>query len=139
MHCALRPYHAATDLNFVFKAWISSYERSPWAGTIPAHLTYDIHKATIIQLMQRGMRITMAVNPDDHNQILGFLAHEPGLVHYLFVKDLFRRQGVASNLLASANFDRTAPLLTSFRTPDAKYLGKLLHRPGLARRKAAYP
>jgi hypothetical protein len=137
--CAFRPYAPATDLPFLFKAWISSYEKSPWAGTIPSHLGYDIHKATIHQLLLRGMKVTMAVNPDDDQQILGFLAHEPGLLHYVFVKDLFRRQGVATKLLADANFDRTQPLLTSFRTPDAGYLGKLVHRPGLARRKAAYP
>jgi GNAT superfamily N-acetyltransferase len=139
MQIAFRPYNPATDLQFLFKAWISSYEKSPWAGTLPQHLSYSVHKATINQLIARGISVTMAVNPEDPDQILGFVAAEPGLLHYIFVKDLFRRQGVASKLMASANFDRSQPLLHTFRTPDARYLGKLIHRPGLARRKAAYP
>jgi hypothetical protein len=138
---AIRAYDALTDRNFVYKAWISSFERSEWAGVMPAHVFYDLHKITINQLIARGMKIAMAVNPDDDQQIIGFLAYEPGLVHYCFCKDPFRQQGVASLLLAYANFDRSRPILASFRTDDARYLSKgrtLRHRPELARRKAAY-
>lgn len=139
MICAFRPYNPTTDVAFLYAAWIGSYEKSPWAGVLPGHAAYSIHKATIALLLQRGMKVTMAVNPDDDQQILGFIAREPGLLHFVFVKDMFRQQGIASALLTSAGFDRTQPLLHTFRTLDARYLGRLVHKPGLARRKAAYP
>jgi hypothetical protein len=136
--CAARPYNPATDLQFLFSAWIGSYRDSPWAGCLPSHLGYSVWKATINQLIARGMQITMAANPDDPDQLLGFIAYEPGLLHYVFCKDIFRRSGVASFLMADAKLDRQN-LLCTFRTADARYLGHLTHRPALARRKAAYP
>lgn len=144
MNLAFRPFQPS-DTAFLYAAWIGSYEKSPWAGVLPQHAAYTIHKATIAQLFARGMAVSMAVNPDDHDQIIGFIAYEPGrlnessLLHFVFVKDLFRRSGVAIQLLAFANFDRNN-LLHTFRTADARYLGKrMVHKPGLARRKAAYP
>lgn len=135
---AFRPYEASTDAPFVFRSWISSFERSPWAGVIPSHVFYDLTKIAINQLIARGTQIILAVNPDDDQQILGFVAFEKDLLHYCFVKDVFRRSGIATQLMAFANLDRSH-LLHTFRTHDAKYLGKLVHRPGLARRKAGYP
>jgi hypothetical protein len=102
------------------------------------HAAYAIHKVAIVQLLARGMKVVMAVNPSDPDQIIGWIAFEPGLLHFVFVKDILRRSGVAKQLMASANFDPSQPVLHTFRTPDAKYLGKLVHRPRLARRKAAY-
>ncbi len=127
-------------MHFVFKAWISSFEGSPWAGVVPAHVYYDIAKMSINQLLHRGMKIALAVNPDDDNQIIGFIAYESSgpLLHYLFVKDLFRGEGVAKALLAFAGFDPSGPVFHTFRTPDLSKLRRMVHRPGFARRKAPY-
>lgn len=135
-----RPYDPDTDLHFVYRSWVNSYRDSEWAGCLPQHLSYPVYSAAITQLLKRGMRITMAVNPDDRDQILGFIAFEPGLLHYVFVKSIFRRQGVATSLMACANFDRSAgPVLGTFRTHDARHLGAIVFKPHLARRKAGYP
>jgi hypothetical protein len=131
-----RAYKAGPDTAFLFSAWIGSYRDSPWAGTLPQHLATPVHKATINQLLARGMRVVMAVNPDDADQILGFIAYEPGVLHYIFVKDVFRRQGIAGGLLALAGFDRDQQLTYTFRTADvAKLKCSREHRPELARRK----
>lgn len=137
---ALRAYDQATDLSFLFKAWLSSYRKSERAGVIPDHLFYPVHKAAINQLIARGMRITMAVSPDDRDQILGFIAYEPGpILHYIFVKDFVREQGVASLLLASANFAPDGPIFHTYWTSDLKRRFKnTVHKPGFARRKLPY-
>jgi GNAT superfamily N-acetyltransferase len=137
---AFRPYRPSTDIGFLFAAWIGSYKTSDWAGVVCDHVTYAIHKATINQLLARGMKVVMAVNPDDEDQILGFVAYEVGpVLHFCFVKDVFRRQGVAKQLLEAAGIDRTGPVFHTFRTDDARYLGRRLrHRPEFARRKRPY-
>lgn len=137
---AFRAYLPKTDIGFLFSSWIGSYEGSPWAGTIPQHLSTAIHKATIMQLMQRGMKIVMAVNPDDDDQILGFIAYESSgpILHYVFVKSLLRGEGVAKALLAFAGFSPDGPVFHTFRTPDLNKLRRMVHRPGFARRKAPY-
>ncbi len=133
---ALRSYDPATDRDFVYKAWLSSYKRSDHAGMIPDHLYYPVYGAVVAWLLGRGMQINLAVSPDDRDQILGFIAYEPRVLHYAFVKDFVRRQGVASILLASANFSPASPLFCTFWTPDAKHLGKrVVHKPSLGRRK----
>lgn len=140
MPIAIRAYEPSTDRNFVYKAWISSYRGSDRAGVIPDNVVYALTRITINQLINRGMKIAMAVSPDDPDQILGFIAWEaPGpILSYLFVKDLFRRQGVATLLKAYANFAPGQPVFHTFWTPDVKHLGKTVHVPGFARRKLAY-
>ena len=136
---ALRAYDPATDRNFVFQSWINSYRNSDRAGVLPDHVFYPLHKIVINQLLARGMKITMAVSPDDRDQILGYIAYEPSVLHFVFLKDFVRRQGAASLLLASAHFDRTKPIFHTHWTADVKYLGKhMVHRPGFARRKLPY-
>jgi hypothetical protein len=137
---AIRPYDPGTDKKFVTSSWVGSWHGSKWAGVMPNDLTYKIHFVVIDRLLANGMKILMAVNPDNRDQILGFLAYEPDVVHYCFVKSLFRHQGVASFLLASANFDRSGPLLASFKTTDSKWLSatrRISHKPQLVRKRAS--
>ncbi len=139
---AIRAYRPDGDMPFVYKAWITSYRTSDRAGTVPDHVFYALTKIAINQLLARGMKIALAVSPDDDDQILGFIAYEaPGpVLHYCFVKDMFRRQGVASLLTAYANFAPDGPLFCTHWTEGAAlWLGRrLVHRPGFARRKLAY-
>jgi hypothetical protein len=136
---AIRGYDRTTDEAFVYKAWITSYRSSDRAGVIPDHVFYSLTKITINQLLARGMKIAMAVSPDDRDQILGFIAWEhPGpILHYCFVKHFVRQRGVATLLKAYANF-ASAPLFATFWTEDARHLGQVIHRPGFARRKHPY-
>src|SRR5690606_22906505 len=62
---AFRAYRPGPDTAFLFSAWIGSYRTSDRAGTIPDDIAYAIHKASIHRLLQRGMQVTMAVNPED--------------------------------------------------------------------------
>jgi hypothetical protein len=132
---AMRP----SDEPFVYAAWIGSYRTSAQAGVVPNHLFYAVTKAAVKQLLARGMRVVLAVNPDDDDQLLGFVAYEPGVLHYIFVKDLVRRCGVATALLAFAGFQSDAPVLHTFWTPDARFIGeRRIHRPDIARRRQSY-
>lgn len=127
---AFRQYNPTTDLPWVFSSWLGS---ARWNDVCPAHLQTSIRKASVHQLLKRGMQIVLAVNPDDHDQFIGFIAFEPGLLHYIFVKNIFRRQGVATALMACANFDRTGTVLHTFSTPEARHLAKRMTcRPRLA-------
>lgn len=127
---AYRPYAPTSDLPWVFASWLGS---ARWNDVVPAHLQTSIRKAAVHQLLKRGMQIVLAVNPDDPDQFIGFIAFEPGLLHYVFVKDLFRRQGVASSLMAYADFDRSDTVVHTFYTPAARHLARVMRcKPGLA-------
>jgi hypothetical protein len=62
-------------------------------------------------------RCIVALNPDDHDQRMGYLIYEPTtppIVHFAQVKQDFWRMGVAKALLAHAEIDRTQHAIYTF-------------------------
>jgi len=135
---AIRLYDKTTDEDFVFSSWLSSWRNSKWAGVIPNHLFADVTRVAVNQLLGRGAKVLMATNPDDPQQLLGYVCFEPGVIHYCFTKDVVRGLGVATALLLASGTDRAKPFVVSFLTSDARHLGKVIHRPAYARRKEAF-
>ena len=84
---------------------------------MPSNLYWPLIGATITELLDRPASVTtVAVSADDHEQILGYVCHEPNkVVHYIFVKETFRRLGVGRVLLNHATGDRDKFTYT-FRT-----------------------
>lgn len=92
------------DLSFIYHSWLKSY-RSSWAkGLNPSRYMdkdryYNGQKLMISQCLERSV-VLVAVNPEDAFQIFGYVVGEPGLVvHYLYVKEPFRRMGIATLLV----------------------------------------
>lgn len=137
-----------SDLPFVMSAWLNSFKRSLWAGNVANNMYTSVHKNTIQQLVHRGMKITVAYNREDPDQLLGFVAHELAesgvpVVHYLFVKDSFRssadeRVGIGSSLMECAGAFRRDFVYT-FKTSDSRYFPQGKYVPSIARRKDLNP
>lgn len=75
-------------------------------------LFQPLFDAVMTKLLARGA-VLVAVNPDDDDQIFGFVAYEPGeppVVHCVAVKRDFQRRGIARALLdrAGVSFERPA-------------------------------
>lgn len=118
----LRPGQPA-DLRLVLDSWARSYRRSPWAGTVPGSLWNDVVRRSITAILARGS-LTVAVHPEDDALILGWIAWEDGpsgvIVHYTYVKDPWRQDGVASELLEHVT--GTLPWRFTHRTPSGERL-----------------
>jgi GNAT superfamily N-acetyltransferase len=89
---------------FIFDSWARSYRRSPWAGTVPNHLWDAVSRAASAGLVDRGATVVVAVTPiegQEGRRIMGYAVVEPDkrCLHWLYVKDDFRRMGVGSSLL----------------------------------------
>jgi hypothetical protein len=129
------------DIMDVVKWWIGSFKRSKWAGTIPNNKFSETQGEAIRQLIARGAKVTLAVNSDNESQVLGFICtertklNEP-VVHYLFVKDYYRRHGISKLLLKVEDIPLDGSAFFTHKTPFSKhYRGK--HVPEIARRKDA--
>jgi GNAT superfamily N-acetyltransferase len=70
---------------------------------------------------REASRVTIAVSATDPDQIFGYIVSEPGVVHYLFVKETFRRMGIGKALLTSA-LDDDCEFIYTFRTPVCRQL-----------------
>ena len=130
------------DYNFVLSSWAHSFKGSQWAGVIPNNEWHASMKNIIDQLASRGMQVIMAVADDDRDQIMGYVAFEKSLagipvVHYVFVKDDFRKEGLGKALLGVTG---DGSFIYTFRTEDSQYLDSMgRFVPAIARRKELEP
>lgn len=129
----------ADDANYVRSTWASSYRNSPWRGTYRDSEHDRICTDTIIHLYKRGAKVAVVANPTNKRIMLGWICYETfddqTVLHYMFVKPIYRRQGVAQSLTKHAGIDLGAEFSYSHKTPVC---GKIFkngkYRPEIARR-----
>ena len=109
-HVALRPKQA-DDESFIYSSWLRSYRSSPIVTHMNNDVYYDNHKLVIKKLLEIS-DVMIACNPEDPDQIYGFICYEPGIIHYLYVKYPFRKMGLAKYLLSSIPSDATKIIIT---------------------------
>lgn len=99
------------DYSFIYHSWLKSY-RATWdrGANTTRHIDKDVYyyyqKHIIRDLLQES-HVMVAVNPDDLDQIYGYCLAQTsergcGVIHYIFVKQSFRRLGIATLLYAEA-------------------------------------
>lgn len=93
------------DLNFVLNSWLQSYwypfyrRRLGLRREFPRNTYFRIMEGRIKELIGDGAGIQVACNPELEDQIFGWMFAARGIVYYVFVKNPFRRQGIARKLL----------------------------------------
>ena len=133
----IRPFKAS-DTNMVLSAWAHSFYRSHAAGPLSWPIYYQAY-ASQIQLLLNSCITLVACNPEDEEQIFGFLCYEPTVsvivrgaeikcpaIHYLYTKRIFHHYGVAKELLTAAGLLKQAYVACTFSTPDGTALAKAL-------------
>ena len=102
--------------NFVIDTWIRSYRKSPYSKGIPTQIYYPYQRAIIESLIDQSQTL-VASNINDEDQLIGYICFEkttPPILHYLYVKKIFRRLGVAKQMLKQ--IDQGDLLLYSHKT-----------------------
>lgn len=108
------------DWPFITDSWEKSLVHNQRAR--PSRGWYDRLHLRIARLRERGATFKVAFNPRDPGQILGWVCYELPVVHYVFVKQYFRENGVARQLLAS--FAPYQTVLCSEWTPVLNKISK---------------
>lgn len=116
------------DINFIYSSWLKSHRRSTYAQAMSADVYYDNHKKLLTHLLDRG-QILVACNQDDEEQIFGWIVFEPlketMILHYVYVKDPYRRLGLANRLFTQARdfiHDVGLPVLATHETHKFPHL-----------------
>jgi GNAT superfamily N-acetyltransferase len=125
------------EMSFILDSWLKSYKFSPWAGVMENHKYFVQQREAIEALLARGSQITVAEVPDT-DRVAGWICHEhkPGIdvVHYVYVKDPWRKMGIGGALVDETCRERE--ILYTFRTRASKYiLPGAIFAPEIARRK----
>lgn len=114
-------YRPAEDSDgpFILKSWVRcALESKQYAG-LSRQRTVDALRGTIADLVERGANITVAANPSNPSQIMGFVCYERccdfPVVHFVYVKELYRGLRIASSLLAIARGNKPGKLHYTFK------------------------
>jgi len=116
---------AAEDLPFIFSSWLKSYRDSDCAKHIPNEPYFRFHHKIVESILSRASEsgtatIKIACLADSSENILGWLVSEGPVLHYVYIKNAFRRLGIASKLLGDYR-----PQIYSHRTYAWKLLPQL--------------
>lgn len=146
---ALVEYRAMTpgDLPLVLDSWGKGWRESPWSGVVPNNRWHEVFVDAVTQLLARGAVVEVAGVRGRPEAILGYAASErvrDGLaLHYVYVKDFYRRGGLGSELVLRAERkhcpdDPPRRRFYTHRTRDTARVcpsGTWTHAPEVARRR----
>ena len=128
------------EMGFVMDSWFRSYRNSEWAGVIPNHLYYPTMREMLASLISRGAKILAAIAvTEEGERVIGYVCHEnkkmETVLHYLYVKDPYRRAGLGKKLVSLAT--EGPYLLYTHRTRLSRFVLPHSARfvPEIARRK----
>jgi ribosomal protein S18 acetylase RimI-like enzyme len=112
--------------------WLHSYRQSPWARLMHPTTYAKTHRVIIETLLAHARdekaptQLLVACDPQDEHTIYGFACGQKqlsrALLHYVWVKPPFRRQGIASLLVGEVLGNspaETAPLVVSHASDQA--------------------
>lgn len=127
-----------TDVPYVVSTWVDSYASTPWAadirkvwqlGLYTVHDRGDLaksdpyqvlHRRFVVRLLARtGVEVRVAAWDEDPNVIAGWCCVEPDAVHYVYVRNKFRRDGVARRLLGPELESKSARRYSHLPAPAA--------------------
>lgn len=77
-------------MDFLFDSWLQSWRTSPYAGVVPNHLYYEVHRVLIEDLLARGAMVVVATPRSDQSRIEGWACSEVKdgvtVLHYLYTR-----------------------------------------------------
>ena len=93
----------ANDINFIYSTWLRCYKHdSPLTKYTKREIFFEEHQKLLDRLLtKKGTTVAVAVDDKDPDLIFGFLAYEPKIVHFCYVKEPFRKMGIARQLFES--------------------------------------
>ena len=96
------------DSDFIFATWLRAYRYgSDFICTIPEGV-YFKHQHDAIEVILRRSNVLVATPKDDLTLIVGYMCHQPEVIHFVYVKKPFRQMGIATELLRAAGLSSRA-------------------------------
>lgn len=96
----LRPA-CGDDLNFIYSTWLDSYRYDSTVGKSHKNsIFFSEYRKVIDNILAHELtKVVIACFPESEETILAYLVHEPHILHYVYTKGPFQRQGLASELI----------------------------------------
>lgn len=116
-----------SDINFVLSTWLRSYydalrhySQRAKAGFVPSNDIFFKEHQEKIKNRLKSSQVLICTAPDEDDQIIGYLVFEDDCLHFCYVKNVFRKMGVAKELKKKAGTLKNY----SHHTTYSRYLAK---------------
>jgi len=90
------------DASFIIHSWLTSFREGDWVEGVPNQVYFHAHHKVVESILTRATVLVLCL-PDAPEVMFGWIcveACENGLIiHYLYVKNEFRKNRLASKLL----------------------------------------
>lgn len=127
----IREFRPEEDQAFIFSSWLRTYKHhSYFAKRIKHALFFKGHHAVIEHILEKPTTtVAIACPKGDLDTILGYLVYEPAkesrpVIHFVFVKEPFRRMGMAKTLFKSQHIDINNIFFTHWTFPVDELINK---------------
>lgn len=102
LKAAIRNYKES-DKNFIMSSWLRGFHGSFCTGPIRDNMYWHVYKLEIEDILENpDVSIRVACSSSDEDLIIGYSVEESGhvlpVIHWVFVKPMYRRKGVAKIL-----------------------------------------
>lgn len=89
------------DLPFIYSTWSQSYRYDSSIGKGCRNHIFHPHFLKVIDyiLFQPDTGILVACSKDHSNVIFGYLVYQPEIIHYVYIKEVLTRHGLAKSLI----------------------------------------
>jgi hypothetical protein len=115
------------DRNFIVDSWVRSYQFAHAAGVIATERWFPVMIPEVERLLDRpGSRTVVAYKTDEPDRLAdlqGFITVDTDdetwgipVIHYVFVKEFYRKSGRARGLFAAAGVDPKRPFIYTATT-----------------------
>jgi GNAT superfamily N-acetyltransferase len=84
--------------SFVLANWLAQYRKNQFPPYPPAQEYFKCHQ----ELAKKHLEGFMAVNSEDEDQYLGFIVSKENVIHFIYVKEVFRKLGIGKLLWETA-------------------------------------
>lgn len=90
------------ELPFIYATWLNSYRSDSWVGkSVRKGLFFHEYPIILDALLQKS-KVLIAYFPDTPSVILSYLVYEPEVLHYVFTKEVYQKNGIAMSLFLTA-------------------------------------
>lgn len=114
---AIRDFDSKTDESFLFSSWIKSSKTSPTELLLDRRERWYHKHAEIEECLSNPQTVIFVLTlSEDPNEILGWICFrdsQPVLIHYVYIKELYRGRKLASLMLNSATQDWRTRIYTT--------------------------
>lgn len=120
----IRPVNDS-DISFIFNSWLRCYRATPFGRNMANTIFYTEHHKVIERLLKTA-DVYVACNDLDVADIYGYICAErvQGIfvVHFVYVKHMYRSLGIGKMLLNEFNHDSNVASLYTHNTLPAQKL-----------------